>query len=151
MKNYFILIVLILTVSVITSCKTKSEKEIEERDAYLQENNITVAPTESGLYYVEIEEGTGEQAGVFDYVRVHYEGTFLNGEVFDSSNGKEPIDFQLGKGEVISGWDEGIAYMKEGGKAKLIIPSELAYGSYGNYSIPGYSTLVFTVELVKVN
>ena len=144
-------ILLIFTMSVITSCESKEKQEVEERDAYLISNNITIAPTESGLYYIETEEGIGEQAEAGKFVEVHYEGTFLNGEVFDSSYERnEPIEFKLGIGQVIKGWDEGIAYMKVGGKAILIIPSDLAYGTGGNSSIPGYSTLVFTVQLLEV-
>lgn len=140
--------ILILT---LTSCKDKAQREIDDRNDYLQENNITVAPTTSGLYYVETEEGTGMSPYEGNTVVVHYTGKFLNGEIFDSSiQRNQPFEFELGAGLVIKGWDEGIAYMKKGGKATLIIPSDLAYGPNGYRSIPGYSTLVFDIELIDV-
>ena len=108
--------------------------------------------TESGLQYIEIETGTGVQAKAGDLVSVHYVGTLEDGTEFDNSlNRGQPIEFVLGKGMVISGWDEGIALMKEGGKATLVIPPELAYGSQGAGSvIPPNATLNFDVELVSV-
>ena len=136
---------------VVSSCNSKDKQEIEDRDAYLLKNYPNASPTESGLYYIETEEGTGKYAESRRIVKVHYEGKFLDGEVFDSSYERgEPIEFTLGIGQVIKGWDEGISYMKEGGKAVLIIPSNLAYGTQGRGTIPGYSTLVFTVELIEV-
>jgi len=133
------------------SCNAKEKQEDEERQAYLTANNITVEPTESGLYYIETLEGFGIQPKIFSTVTVHYEGRLLNGEVFDSSYERgEPITFTLGIGQVIAGWDEGIAYMKKGGKATFVIPSNLAYGANGNNAIPGYSSLVFDVELIDV-
>lgn len=144
--NIFVILAILISLS---SCN-KEQQEIDERNAYLEENNITVSPTESGLYYIETEVGTGAQPQVEDIVTVHYTGKFLNGEVFDSSVDSTPIEFLLGAGRVIKGWDEGIALMKEGGKATLIIPSDLAYGENGSNSIPGYSTLIFEVELIEV-
>jgi peptidylprolyl isomerase len=121
------------------------------RDNYLQDNNITVEPTASGLYYVETEKGTGNRAMPGNQVHVHYTGRLLDGTVFDSSRDRgEPFSFRLGVGEVIKGWDEGIAKMNEGGKAILIIPSSIAYGTRDSGKIPAYSTLVFDVELIKV-
>lgn len=107
--------------------------------------------TESGLQYIEIEPGTGEQAKVGDLVSVHYVGTLEDGTEFDNSlNRGEPIEFVLGKGMVIPGWDEGIALMKEGSKATLIIPPELGYGARGAGGvIPPNATLTFDVELVS--
>lgn len=108
--------------------------------------------TASGLEYKEIEAGTGAQAQAGKTVRVHYTGRLQNGQVFDSSVTRgEPIEFRLGVGQVIKGWDEGIALMKEGGKAQLIIPPELGYGQRGAGGvIPPNATLVFDVELVSV-
>jgi FKBP-type peptidyl-prolyl cis-trans isomerase len=108
--------------------------------------------TASGLEYTEVEEGTGAQAEVGKNVSVHYTGKFPDGKVFDSSLSRgEPITFTLGAGRVIKGWDEGIALMKEGGKAQLVIPPELAYGERGAGGvIPPNATLVFEVELVSV-
>jgi peptidyl-prolyl cis-trans isomerase A (cyclophilin A) len=108
--------------------------------------------TASGLEYIEIEAGTGAQAQAGKTVSVHYTGKFPDGKVFDSSISRgEPISFPLGKGNVIKGWDEGIALMKVGGKAQLIIPPELGYGERGAGGvIPPNATLVFDVELVDV-
>ncbi|MFN8384669.1 MAG: FKBP-type peptidyl-prolyl cis-trans isomerase [Anaerolineales bacterium] len=106
----------------------------------------------SGLEYIEVEAGTGAQAVAGKTVRVHYTGKFQDGKVFDSSIPRgEPLSFQLGRGNVIKGWDEGIALMKVGGKAQLIIPPALGYGerSAGGV-IPPNATLIFDVELVSV-
>jgi len=108
--------------------------------------------TDSGLEYIELEAGTGTQAEAGKTVSVHYTGKFQDGRIFDSSVSRgEPIAFKLGVGQVIKGWDEGIALMKVGGKAQLIIPSNLAYGERGAGGvIPPNATLVFDVELVDV-
>lgn len=119
---------------------------------YLSDNKISVAPTASGLYYVEEVAGTGKQAMAGKSVKVHYTGYLLDGTKFDSSIDRgQPFEFTLGQGQVIPGWDEGVALMKEGGKAKLIIPSKLGYGPRGaGQSIPPNSSLVFEVELIEV-
>lgn len=119
---------------------------------YLKANKITTAPTASGLYYVEIKKGTGEQAATGKKVKVHYTGTLIDGTKFDSSlDRNEPLEFTLGEGRVIEGWEEGIALMKEGGKAKLIIPSKLGYGENGSSPvIPPSAPLIFEVELIDV-
>ena len=108
--------------------------------------------TSSGLEYIETEAGTGVQAEAGKTVSVHYTGKFQDGKVFDSSISRgDPITFQLGKGKVIKGWDEGIALMKVGGKAQLIIPPDLGYGERGAGGVvPPNATLVFDVELVDV-
>lgn len=108
--------------------------------------------TQSGLDFIEIEAGKGKQAEAGKTVSVHYTGKFQDGKIFDSSVSRgEPIEFQLGKGNVIKGWDEGIAMMRVGGKAQLIIPPDLAYGEKGASGvIPPNATLVFDVELVSM-
>ena len=130
---------------------------------YLEDNNITTEPTESGLIFISKKKGTGKQAVAGKKVKVNYEGMFLDGKYFDTSveeaakaNGiynpqrpYGPFDFDLGAGQVIKGWDEGIAMMKEGGKARLIIPSKIAYGAAPRPGAP-FSTLIFDVELVEV-
>ena len=108
--------------------------------------------TESGLRYQIIQKGSGKQAEKGKKVSVHYQGALENGEVFDSSYKRnQPIDFQLGVGQVIEGWDEGIALLQVGDKARFVIPSYLGYGSTGAGGvIPPDATLVFDVELVDV-
>jgi len=135
------------------AAKLEAEKAAEQTaiENYLRENNINVAPQESGLYYVETKAGKGKNAAAGNNVLVHYTGKLLNGKVFDSSIERgEPIPFQLGVGQVIKGWDEGIALMKKGGKGILLIPSHLAYGENGIGDIPPNSPLVFEVELVDI-
>jgi len=128
--------------------KAKSQEEL---DAYIKDNNILAKPSATGLYYIEIVKGKGPKVVPEKTVIVHYRGTFLDGSEFDSSYGRgEPIEFPIGKGSVIPGWDEGIAMMNVGGKAKLIIPYYLAYGENGRGPIPPFATLVFEVELVDM-
>ena len=131
--------------------EARKSSEKENINKYLTNNSITVEPTESGLYYVETLAGQGKQAEAGKKVKVHYKGTFLDGEKFDSSFDRgTPIEFVLGQGQVIKGWDEGISMMKEGGKALMVVPSIIAYGSQKRGSIPAYTPLVFDVELVEV-
>jgi len=110
-------------------------------------------PTKSGLEYNEIKAGKGKAAQKGKMVSVHYAGRLENGKEFDNSFKRgQPIDFKLGVGQVIAGWDEGIAMMKEGGTATLIIPPHLGYGERGAGGvIPPNATLIFEVELVKVH
>jgi len=108
--------------------------------------------TASGLQYLDEVVGTGESPSVGDTVQVHYTGTLSNGKKFDSSRDRgTPLSFQVGVGQVIKGWDEGILSMKVGGRRKLVIPPELGYGSRGAGGlIPGGATLLFDCELVAV-
>jgi peptidylprolyl isomerase len=108
--------------------------------------------TKSGLEYVIINKGTGAQATAGKQVSVHYTGYLPDGKIFDSSVERgQPFDFGLGQGQVIAGWDEGIALLKVGGKAQLIIPYQLGYGEQGHPPvIPAKSTLIFDVELIDV-
>jgi len=132
------------------SCKTVDEnsfqKEMEVLANYIKTNNISVKPTASGLYYIELKEGTGGFPKIGETVVVKYTGKLLNGTVFDSGK----FSFKLGTGKVIKGWDEGISMMKDSGIAQLIIPSDLAYGTNGSGPIPPYSTLIFDVELLEI-
>jgi FKBP-type peptidyl-prolyl cis-trans isomerase len=108
--------------------------------------------TPSGLEYIELAEGSGPVASAGDSVTVHYTGWLTTGTQFDSSrDGGRPFQFRLGAGQVIKGWDQGVAGMKTGGRRKLIIPSQLGYGSRGAAgAIPPDAALVFTVELIGV-
>ena len=125
--------------------KNRAEAEMEKLAAGFDK-------TESGLRYKIIQKGSGKQAEKGKKVSVHYQGALDNGQVFDSSyKRKQPIDFQLGVGQVISGWDEGISLLQVGDKARLVIPSHLGYGASGAGGvIPPNATLVFDVELMDV-
>ncbi|OGN06040.1 MAG: hypothetical protein A2669_00725 [Candidatus Yanofskybacteria bacterium RIFCSPHIGHO2_01_FULL_48_25b] len=110
-----------------------------------------VIRTASGLEYADIEIGTGATAKTGQTVSVHYLGTLVDGTKFDSSYDRgQPFTFRLGVGEVIKGWDEGVAGMKVGGKRKLAIPPDLAYGPQGNGPIPPNAVLLFDVELLGI-
>jgi FKBP-type peptidyl-prolyl cis-trans isomerase len=132
------------------------EKRIAEQKRMAEEAMEKLAAgfdkTESGLRYKMIQKGSGKQAEKGKQVSVHYQGSLENGQVFDSSyKRKQPIDFQLGVGQVISGWDEGIALLQVGDKARFVIPSHLGYGSRGAGGvIPPDATLIFDVELMDV-
>jgi len=108
--------------------------------------------TSSGLVIEDLVVGSGAEAKTGDMVSVHYTGTLITGEKFDSSLDRgTPFSFTLGAGEVIKGWDEGVAGMKVGGKRKLTIPPELGYGASGYPPvIPQNATLIFEVELVEI-
>lgn len=125
--------------------KEKAEAELEKLAAGFDK-------TASGLRYKMIQKGSGAKAAKGKTVSVHYEGSLPNGQVFDSSfKRNQPIDFQLGVGQVISGWDEGIALLQVGDKARFVIPSHLGYGSRGAGGvIPPDATLIFDVELMDV-
>jgi len=131
----------------------RQQKEKSEIREYLQKKNLSGTPTASGLYYIETKTGTGPKAMPGNTVKVHYTGTLLDGTKFDSSYDRsEPFEFELGAGQVIKGWDEGIAMMRLGSKGILIIPYDLGYGERGSGALlPGYSTMVFEVELVEIN
>ncbi|MCF6170382.1 MAG: FKBP-type peptidyl-prolyl cis-trans isomerase [Bacteroidales bacterium] len=125
----------------------KSEETVK-RNTYLDEHYPDAKPSASGLYYIQLEKGNGEKPVAGKKVKVHYTGTLLDGTKFDSSVDRgQPFEFELGKGRVIKGWDEGIANMSKGEKGILVIPSDLAYGP-GNRGIPPFATLVFEVELI---
>ena len=111
-----------------------------------------VVETSTGLEYEEIECGEGDAAARGDSVTVHYTGTLeSNGEEFDSSRGGEPFIFEIGGGDVIAGWEEGVAGMRVGGTRKLTIPPELGYGKDGYPPvIPPDATLVFEIELLEI-
>ena len=122
------------------------------KDYKAGKNKGQIKSTASGLKYLIVEEGTGKQAAAGKSVDVMYYGMLPSGEEFDNSYKRgEAFSFPLGQGQVIKGWDEGIALLKEGSKAVLFIPSELGYGDQGTGKIPAKSELMFFVDLKKVN
>ena len=133
----------------------KDSKELENKLEILEfEKHIEgLSKTSSGLYYKINKEGNKNKPLKGQNITVHYKGMLLDGTVFDSSIQRDqPIDFTLGIGQVIAGWDEGISLLSEGASAKLVIPSELAYGANGAGGvIPPNATLIFEVELLKIN
>ena len=131
--------------------RSRMEKAHQEFDKYLKDNKIKAEKRDSGLVYVCNKKGSGACAAAGQTVTVHYTGRLMDGRVFDSSVERgEPIDFVLGEGRVIKGWDEGVALMKKGEKATLIIPFDLAYGSRQMGMIPPYSNLVFDIEIIDI-
>ncbi len=121
-------------------------------DQYIADNKLQAKATGTGLQYIITREGTGIMPQSGDTVVVKYTGKLLDGKVFDSSEGREAIRFPIGEGQVIPGWDEGIALLKKGAKATLVIPSHLGYGpnGAGGGVIPANATLLFDVQLIDV-
>lgn len=137
--------------------KKKAAQLVAQEDAriqaYLKQNKLKGVKAPGGVYYVITKAGTGAKPKTGQIVSVLYTGMLLNGKVFDASsrNGNKPIEFPLGQGQVIPGWDQGIALLPKGSKAILLIPSALAYGPRGaGADIPANSILRFNVELVGV-
>jgi FKBP-type peptidyl-prolyl cis-trans isomerase len=111
----------------------------------------TMTKQPSGLYLKDVMVGIGPEATKGSTVEVHYTGWLADGRKFDSSRDKSPFSFTIGRGQVISGWDEGVAGMNVGGKRLLVVPPDMGYGAAGAGGvIPGGATLVFEVELLEV-
>lgn len=142
------MVVLALLLATLAACGPAAGSDVEGG----AEEGGKEMTTASGLQYTEIEAGDGPAPQAGDVVSVHYRGTLEDGTQFDSSYDRgEPIQFALGQGMVIPGWDEGIGLMKVGGKARLVIPPDLAYGDQGAGDvIPPGATLTFEVELVDI-
>jgi len=150
----------------VLSVESKEQAEKERADAaaqqasqegndiadYIKTNKIKAQQTASGLYYAIDKKGSGPLPKPGQSVTVNYTGSLLNGTVFDSSlkPGRSPFTFVLGQGQVIKGWDEGVALLPVGSKAHLIVPSALGYGPQGNQGIPPNSPLAFEVEVISV-
>lgn len=139
----------------VAGCGDKAEDQAAATTGFTASLGIdttALTRTPSGLRYQDVEKGEGKEATAGKVVLVHYTGWLPNGEKFDSSRDRnDPFSFTLGAGQVIAGWDEGVAGMKVGGRRKLVIPPDLGYGTAGAPpDIPPGATLVFEVELVDV-
>lgn len=147
MKKYLFLFLAII----LSSCSSDDVNYDAANDAeikkYISDNNLDAKKSDSGLYYVINNEGTGSKPNVNSNVTVNYKGYYTNGKVFDQSI--KDITFNLQ--QVIRGWTEGITYFKEGGEGILLIPSKLGYGNHGFRAIPGGAVLIFDIKLLKVN
>ena len=156
MRTLIFVLVMALALSGLAVAQTAPAKKAPVRHTATASGptKVTGEPTKtaSGLEYWDIKVGTGAVAQIGQHVKVDYTGWLTNGKKFDSSVGTgKPFDFMLGAGQVIKGWDEGVAGMKVGGKRQLRIPPDLAYGPAGYTTvIPPNSTLIFDVRLVEV-
>jgi len=157
----------IMSALLLTGCKKDDSEEMIAQEMrllqqYLIDNNITQEPTASGLYYVPIREGTGISPDEGTYIEIHYVGELIDGTVFTTSyqetaetNGIQDAEFLYGPARLQLGYigqaglNEGIQLMKVGGKAMLILPSSIALGGFTSGSVPAYSTLIYTVELLE--
>lgn len=150
-KRNFAALILLLTASLLVAQTSTQKRSAPNTNAPTKVTGPGVT-TASGLQYWDIKVGTGQEAKDGDHVKVHYTGWLTSGKKFDSSvDAHQPFELTLGKGEVIKGWDEGIAGMKVGGKRQLRIPPDLAYGAKGYPGvIPPNATLIFDVQLLAI-
>ena len=126
--------------------------EQNQIDTYVNTNGVNVEPDSTGFYFIEKVRGDGYYYPKSGHtVKVYYTGRYADGRQFDSNIGGATLDFKIGAGSVVSGFNKGVSMMKEGGKAQIIIPSEQGYGYEKNRSIPPYSTLIFDLYLVSVD
>jgi FKBP-type peptidyl-prolyl cis-trans isomerase len=159
MNNKYLITVLssLVFLAATVSCIKKNEFEAEEQaqiDEYLAKHTtMNFEKKASGLYYLELVAGTGSLAVKYDTAYVRYTGKLLDGTVFDTNVGSSSnLEVIVGTPSIIQGFNEGLTYMAVGGKSMFLMPSSLAYGSYGNYygGIPGYTPLLFEVEMVQL-
>lgn len=151
MRSLLLLLVAVLLAACsLDTFRSTPRQQTEPVEAF-EMNPDDFVTTASGLQRADVEQGTGAEATPGRVVVVHYTGRLTSGETFDSSRRRnQPFSFTLGEGEVIRGWDEGVAGMRVGGKRVLVVPPQLGYGSQPVGPIPPNSTLVFDVELLDV-
>lgn len=146
-----IIIILGLAVFLMYLGNSANIKVVDEVDGMDTNTNIMTEKNTNGFLVEDLKVGEGKEAKKGDIVSVHYTGTFQDGTKFDSSLDRNiPFDFEIGVGSVIQGWDEGVPGMRVGGKRKLTIPSEMAYGATGQGIIPANATLLFDIELITI-
>jgi FKBP-type peptidyl-prolyl cis-trans isomerase len=151
--------ILIFDVQILDAHDVADQPKVEDKQIkeYLEKNHINATKTASGLYYVITQKGLGDNAKPGQKVTMNYTGKLLNGTTFDSNtdpkfNHVSPFTFNLGMGQVIKGWDEGVQLFNIGSKGTLFIPSALGYGEHGaGGQIPGNAVLVFDVEMVGID
>jgi peptidylprolyl isomerase len=145
MRVLVLLLLGLATVTFLPGCADDEESDAKELKVYTTKGQVA-------MRYLDLVEGKGEPVKKLDAIQVHYTGTLTSGKKFDSSRDSgRPMAFVIGIGKVIPGWDEGLIGMKVGGKRKLWIPPELAYGDKGaGNAIPPNSKLIFEVELLKI-
>ena len=153
MKQIYILLFLLAVIITTSQCNRKSQTTIDDEiiTDYLNRNSLTATKTASGLYYIITKATTNAQAKNNDIASVFYTGKFMDERVFDSNTKSgSPFEFIIGKGQVIQGWDEGIALLHKGETARLFIPSRLAYNTMGSGQIGPNTVIQFEVELVNL-
>jgi FKBP-type peptidyl-prolyl cis-trans isomerase FkpA len=164
MRKIILAATMVLVAVIAVSCDRSKKYEEEEKSLiadYISKNNITVAPDSKGLYYMEIIPGEGDLIQEGDSVGVYYTAMFLNGEEFDTNKEEDtPFRFRVGSYYIIEGWSRALKYMKLNTKARILLPSSLAYGpsgygyydAYGYYHsvIGGYTPLLFDMEVVEL-
>lgn len=153
MKKYLLFTIFAMTLFISCSKSKKAEidyvaKNEKEITDYIAKNKLTALKSDSGLYYIITEPGTGDQPTATSNVTVAYKGYYTDGSVFDES---KPDGISFGLNQVIKGWTEGIPFFKAGGSGILLVPSHLGYGSNDYSGIPGGSVLIFDVKLISVN
>ena len=137
-----------LSLFLLISCnKDHLKEDKEDIKTYLSDNNLTATETASGLHYIITKEGTGGSPTLQNTVTVRYKGYLLDGTVFDQTQGSTTATFPLAN--LIKGWQEGIPFLKKGGKGTFFVPSELGYGGQSQGNIPAWSVLIFEIELVN--
>lgn len=148
MKRYLLILAVLPLLT--WSCEeqlTIAQRNRQEIVEYLSENNLNAVEDPSGLFYIIEEEGAGTSPSPRAKVEVRYKGYFTDGNVFDQTSGNNTREFNLQ--QVIAGWRIGLPKMKKGGKAKLLVPSNLGYGFYGSGGVPPNAVLIFDIELVN--